>query len=133
MNPYDDIIHLPHHVSPKRTPMSMIARGAQFSPFAALTGYDAVIAESARRTEQEVELTEEAVENLDKILQELCSRLEEQPTAVYTCFVPDEKKAGGAYVKIRGALKQYDCIQKCLRLTDGRKIPVEDIVKIETE
>ena len=43
---YDDIIHLPHHVSKIRPQMSMQDRAAQFSPFAALTGYDAAIKET---------------------------------------------------------------------------------------
>ena len=133
MDHYSDIINLPHWQSPKRGHMSMVDRGAQFSPFAALTGYEAVIAESARLTQDSRELTEGAIAALDEILQDLRDRLEEQPWAAYTCFEPDERKKGGSYRKISGRLKQFDCTEKCLILTDGRKIPVESIMAIETE
>ena len=43
-NPYADIIHLPHHKAVNRPHMSMHDRAAQFSPFAALSGFDGVIA-----------------------------------------------------------------------------------------
>ena len=133
MDQYADIINLPHHVSEKRTPMSMIDRGAQFSPFAALTGYDAVIAESARRTESCVELSEGTIAELDQKLQDLRDRIVERPWAVYTCFQPDERKAGGRYVHIRGRLQKYDCLEDCLILLEGEKIPIDSIISIETE
>ena len=133
MNPYEDMLDLPHYVSKKRAHMSMIDRGAQFSPFAALTGYEAVLAESARLTEDSAELSEGAEEAVDQVLRLLCENIRQQPWAVYTCFQPDERKAGGAYVKLEGRLKKYDCLEKCLILTDGRVIPVESIFSIETE
>ena len=133
MNQYDDILHLPHYVSKKRSHMSMIDRGAQFSPFAALTGYEAVIAESARLTEDCAELSEGAEEALDRVLRELCGRIRQQPWGRFTCFQPDERKTGGAYLTIEGTLKKYDYVEKCLILTDGRKIPLESIFSIETE
>ena len=133
MDQYDDIINLPHHVSPRRSRMSMVDRGAQFSPFAALTGYEAVLAESARQTQGSVELAEGAEAVLDRILRELCGRIREQPWAEYTCFQPDDRKAGGAYVQVRGNLKKYDSLESCLILTDGRKIPIESIISIQTE
>ena len=133
MDQYADMLDLPHHVSRHRQHMSMVDRGAQFSPFAALTGYEAVIAESARQTEDGVELAEGAVEVLDEILRDLCSRIEEQPYGIYTCFQPDDRKAGGAYVRFAGRLKKYDCLHRCLTLTDGQKIPLESIISIETE
>ena len=131
MGRYDDIIHLPHHVSPTRSRMPMIDRGAQFSPFAALTGYEAVIAESARLTQTGVDLDEGEIAALNEILQDLMSRAAEHPRATFTCFQPDEKKAGGAYVKISGCLQKYDCLEASLQLTDGTRIPVESIVNIE--
>ena len=131
MDQYADIINLPHYVSKKRSHMSMIDRGAQFSPFAALTGYEAVLAETARQTEQAAELTEGAVEALDGILRALCDRIREQPFAVFTCFQPDERKEGGAFVRIAGNLKKYDSIQKTLILTDGQRVPIEQIFAIE--
>lgn len=131
MGRYDDIINLPHHVSRKRAQMSMIDRGAQFSPFAALTGYEAVIQESARLTQSGRELAEGEIAALDEILRELMTRIKTQPGAVFTCFQPDERKAGGAYVRITGNLKKYDAVERSLVLTDGTQIPLESIVDIE--
>ena len=133
MHPYEDILCRPRPVSKKRVPMSMVDRGAQFSPFAALTGYEAVLEESARKTEAPTCLTEGSIAALNDILTELCSRLTEQPWAAYTCYVPDDRKAGGSYRRIEGRLKKYDCLEKTLILTDGREVPVETIVSIETE
>ena len=133
MDQYDDMLDLPHYVSKKGAPMSMIDRGAQFSPFAALTGYEAVIAESARLTDSCAELSEGAEEAVDQVLRELCSRIRQQPWGRFTCFQPDERKAGGTYVKIEGWLKKYDYLEKCLILTDGTKISLESIFSVETE
>ena len=131
MGRYDDIIGLKHHESPTRPRMSMIDRGAQFSPFAALTGYEAVIAESARQTQSGKELDEGEISKLNDLLMELMGRLRQRPKATYLCFQPDERKAGGAYVRITGRLWQYDCMEQCLILTDSRRIPVESILDIE--
>ena len=133
MNPYDDIINLPRPELKNRARMSMIDRGAQFSPFAALTGYEAVIAESARLTEQNVTLTEGAIADLDEILRGLRDRIPDRPFARYTCFQPDERKAGGAYVEISGCLQKYDSVEKKLILTDGTEIQIEQIAAIQTE
>ena len=131
MGQYDDIIGLPHHVSPTRSRMSMTDRGAQFSPFAALTGYEAVIAESARLTEQGTELDAGEIAALNEILRDLVERIREKPQATFTCFRPDERKAGGAYVHITGRLQKYDCAESVLILTDGTRIEIESIVDIE--
>ena len=133
MNQYEDMLDLPHYVSKKRSHMSMIDRGAQFSPFAALTGYEAVLTESARLTEDCAELSEGAEEALDQKLRQLCDRIRQEPWAKFTCFQPDERKAGGAYVTIEGWLKKYDYVEKCLILTDGTKVPLESIFSVETE
>ena len=133
MGRYDDIIHLEHHVSPTRPRMSMIDRGAQFSPFAALTGYEAVIAESARLTQDGVELDAGEIAQLDEILRDLMDRVRQQPKATFTCFQPDERKAGGAYVRITGRVKKYDCVESELILCDGTRIPIESILDIEPE
>ena len=65
MKGYEDIINLPHHVSPTRPQMPMSDRAAQFAPFAALTGYDAAIKETGRQTDVRIELDEEALTALD--------------------------------------------------------------------
>ena len=98
---YDDIIHLPHHVSATRPRMPMLDRAAQFSPFVALTGYEAAVRETARLTDQRVELDESAKAELDRKLRLLLS-LPGQPEASITYFRPDERKEGGAYETVTG-------------------------------
>lgn len=97
MHKYDDIINLPHYTSSKRPRMAMIDRAAQFSPFAALTGYDAAVKETARLTEDRVELDEYQKSALNDRLQIVQERLSDTPVISITYFVPDERKSGGAY------------------------------------
>ena len=130
---YDDIIHLPRPVSPKRSPMSRYDRAAQFSPFAALTGYEGVIQETARLTDREIELADGGRQFLEEELQRLRSCLDCQPRVVITCFRPDARKQGGAYVTVRGRLKKMDPVSHCLVLADGNVIPMERIYRIESE
>ena len=92
---YSDIINLPHHVSHNHPQMPMMARAAQFAPFAALTGYDAVIHETARQTDKQVELEEYDNERLNRIFSELMDSLEEHPVVTVSYFKPDEHKADG--------------------------------------
>lgn len=130
---YDDIINLPHHVSKTRPQMSMVDRAAQFSPFAALTGYDAAIKETGRLTDEKVNLSEEEKEALDRKQQILMEWLGDHPALTITFFVPDEKKAGGAYMTKSGNLKKIDEFERVMLLTDGTKIPLDDVVEIESE
>ena len=92
---YEDIINLPHYVSPVHPPMPLSDRAAQFAPFAALTGYGDVIKETARQTDRKPELTEEEKQELDYKLQMAVSLPGEKPAVTITYFVPDKKKAGG--------------------------------------
>ena len=130
---YDDIIDLPHHVSVSRPRMSMIDRAAQFSPFAALTGYDAAIKETGRLTNERIELTEDSRAVLDRKQQLLLDNLADHPEASVTYFVPDERKSGGAYVTVTGIVKKVDDYQRLLILTDGTKIPLDEILDMESE
>ena len=130
---YDDIIDLPHHVSATRPRMSMIDRAAQFSPFAALTGYDAAIKETGRLTDERIDLSEESRAALDRKQQILLDNLADHPEISVTYFVPDERKSGGAYVTVTGRVKKVDDYQRLLILTDGTKIPLDDILDIESE
>lgn len=127
---YDDIIHLPHHVSPTRQPMSMHDRAAQFSPFAALTGHDAAIQETARLTDSQVQLDVDGVAMLDAQLQQLV-RLEELPEIKAVCFVPDWKKSGGTYVTVTGTVKKVDCHRQQILLEDGNILPFDRISHME--
>lgn len=92
---YDDIIHLPHHVSATHPHMSMAERAAQFSPFAALTGYEDVLTETARKTEQKIELDETIKEELDQKLHLLAEHVQNPPSVSITYFQPDDYKEGG--------------------------------------
>ena len=130
---YEDIINLPHHVSKTRPQMSMLDRAAQFSPFAALTGYDAAIKETGRLTDEKIELGEEAKAALDRKQAYLMEMIGEQPEISITYFLPDARKSGGAYVTITGNLKRFDEYERLLILTDGRKIPMDDIADIECD
>lgn len=130
---YDDIIDLPHHVSATRPRMSMIDRAAQFSPFAALTGYDAAIKETGRLTDERIELSEERRIVLDRKQQLLLDNLADRPEVSVTYFVPDERKSGGAYVTVTGQVKKVDEFERLLILTDGTKIPLDEILDMEGE
>lgn len=130
---YDDIIDLPHHVSVTRPRMSMIDRAAQFSPFAALTGYDAAIKETGRLTDRRIELSEDARIVLDRKQQVLLDHICDHPEVSVTYFVPDERKSGGAYVTVTGNMKKFDDYLRLLILTDGTKIPLDDVFDMESE
>ena len=130
---YDDIIDLPHHVSATHPQMSMINRAAQFSPFAALTGYDAVIREIGRLTDRRVELSEDRRVDLDKKQQILSDSLAEHPEVSVTYFIPGERKAGGAYVTVTGNVKKFDIFQRIMVLTDGTMIPLDEILELESD
>ena len=130
---YDDIIDLPHHVSATRPRMSMIDRAAQFSPFAVLTGYDAAIKETGRLTDERIELSEESRAALDRKQQLLLDNLADCPEVSVTYFVPDERKSGGAYVAVTGRVKKVDMFERLLILTNGIKIPLDEILDMESE
>ena len=131
MGKYDDIIHLSRPVSRTHPPMPRQERAAQFSSFAALTGYEDAVAESGRLTESRVELGRDAVEALDETLRAVAARLSERPELELLRFVPDEKKSGGRYESVRGRAKKVDEYAAVLVLEDGKKIPLGDILSIE--
>ncbi len=133
MDPYEDIISLPHHVSTKRPPMSMQDRAAQFSPFAALTGYEDAIQETGRQTEGKIEVDEEALSSLNMKFQFLIDRMEDMPEVTLTYFKPDERKAGGVYVEVTGSVKKIDDFGRLIVMRNGTKIPMDDILSIEGE
>ena len=133
MGKYDKIINLSHHVSSTRPHMSMIDRAAQFSPFAALTGYDAAVKETARLTEQKIELEEYEKVALDQRILLLQDHLKDFPEVTITYFVPDERKDGGKYVSITGAVKKIDTYEKQIVLLDKSKIPIENILNMDGE
>lgn len=131
MGKYDDIINLPHHVSATHPHMPMIDRAAQFQPFRALTGYEDAVHETARLTDEKVELTEDEKALLDVRLQRLSDETGSKPRVTLTYFQPDKKKAGGAYVTVIGQLKKIDDFEGVLILIGGEWILIEDILDIQ--
>lgn len=133
MNPYDDIINLPHHTSTSRPRMSAHDRAAQFSPFAALTGYDAAINETARLTDKRAELDEYSKADLNERLYIIQGQMDEQPEVSITYFQPDKKKSGGAYITATGCVKKIDEYERTLVMKDETKITIDDIFEIDGE
>ena len=110
--------------------MSLHDRAAQFSPFAALTGHSAAIAETGRLTASRITLDESEMARVDAALQRLQELLPNRPTASITYFVPDERKAGGSYQTVTGTVRRIDTVNGVLLLTDQRAIPIPDILDV---
>ncbi len=127
---YEDIIHLPHHRSERHPHMSSYDRAAQFSPFAALKGYDEAIDEEGRLTDERAELDEERRAMLDETLRMLKERGRERPRVAVTFFRPDPVKSGGAYVEISGTWKCVDESARKLVLME-EEIPLDDVYDIK--
>lgn len=128
MSEYGDIIDLPRPRS-AHEPMPMSDRAAQFSPFAALTGYDAAIDETARLTDERIELSPDEREELD-YKQQYISTLD-NPTVTVTYFVPDARKAGGAYVTHTGVIKRMDEAEHALVFADGTMVMLDDVLTVD--
>ena len=140
-NPYADIIHLPHHKAKNRPHMSMYDRAAQFSPFAALTGFEGVIAETGRLTDRKIELSEGEKVLLDQKLTLIDDVIRDKhnPEITVVYFVPDYLKEGGEYEEYTGLVRQIDPIERTVVfLADngrsaGKTIRVDDIKDIHGE
>lgn len=128
---YADIIYRKHPISVRHPQMSVAERAAQFSPFAALTGYGEAIGEAGRLTDERKELDEDVREGLDEKLQSLLARIGERPEVSVTYFQPDGRKDGGAYVTWRGRVKKVDVYGRYVVMSDGMRIPMGDIVELE--
>ena len=129
---YDDIIDLPHPVSTRHPHMPVPDRAAQFAPFAALTGYEAAICETARQTDQKAEQEEDAKMVLDQKQQILLHSTEPYPPVSVTYFKPDIRKSGGSYVTVSGQFQKIDALKRLLILTDKTSIPLDDILELES-
>ena len=128
---YDDIKHLTRPQYDDLHPMSMSDRAAQFSPFAALVGYDDAVAETARLTDSRTVMTEDEMSELNDNLNRLLDSLDEQPEISVTYFVPDEKKSGGKYVEKVGEVRIYDSYAQELVFVDKARIKIQDMINIE--
>ena len=129
---YEKIIGMAHHTSPTRPRMALRDRAAQFAPFAALTGYDEMVEETARLTDSEDAYNEEASALLDKKLRLLNELQNEHPYVEIIYFVPDERKSGGRYETAYGYLKLIDTVESTIMLQDKRKIPFDKIRDIDS-
>ena len=130
---YNDIIHHPHYSSMRHPHMSRRSRAAQFSAFAALSGYDTAVQEAGRRTVERPELTEDTLAVLDERMQILREQEGECPAVTVTCFVPDLRKAGGACETVCGCVRRIDDYEQKLVFTDGRRLALRDILALEGE
>ena len=129
---YDDIIDLPYPLPglPTRPRMSIQDRAAQFAPFAALSGHGAAIRETARLTDQRIELEEDQLVVLNEQLQKIMDRVGEHPEVSVLYFKPDGTKDGGAYVTVTGKVKKIDEIERTIVFVDKTVIPIGDILDI---
>lgn len=130
---YDKIIELPHPTLKKHYPMSLYNRAAQFAPFAALSGYDEACNEVTRLTDRRIELDDDKAADLDMKTQILIEHSEDQPEIEIEYFVPDRKKSGGAYYRIKGRFRWYDSGNACIVLSDGMTVAIVDIYRIDGE
>ena len=130
---YDDIINRPNPMSYRRAGMPMTDRAAQFSPFSALTGYEAVIAETGRLTQASTELTDSSKQEIDEKLRILADNCKNFPMVTISYFQPDRYKSGGSYVTVSARIKRVDAYQQALYLVDDREIPMEAIRGITSD
>ena len=131
--PYEDIVNLPPHISKKHPQPTMMDRAARFAPFAAITGYEEMVLEEARVTEERIDLDEGTLSLLNEKLNMIQEFLDEEPEIKITYFEPDKKKAGGAYVSITGVVKRIDEYEHLVIMTDGKKIRIDDIFGLESD
>ena len=130
---YTDILNLPHPTSKKHPRMTRTARAAQFAPFAALTGYNEAVKETARLTDEQLELDDTEKAQLNEKLQLLHQHLPRQLPITITFFIPDTKKAGGSYQTITGPVKKIQEYERRLIMTDGTIIPIDAIIGLYGE
>lgn len=128
---YDDIIHQPHRVSRKHPRMPLLSRAAQFAPFAALTGYEEMVAESARLTDRRIELDEDTIRQLNERLHVVMEAAGEHPEITMVVFEPDKKKEGGSYRTLTRKVRRIDDVNKEVILTDRTVIPIGRICWLE--
>ena len=128
---YDDIMNLPHYVSKKHPQMPLRDRAAQFSPFAALTGHEAAIEETARLTDERPDLDENRIEILDRKLQRLREKISERPVVTMTYYVPDERKKGGSYVTTTGIVRKIDEHEHRIFMESGEEIHIINLIEVD--
>ena len=131
MKNYDDMINLTRPQYPDLPPMPIHDRAAQFSPFAALVGYDDAVEETARLTDSKREISEEEMVLLNASLVKLAEHINQHPLISIDYFIPDQLKAGGSYSAKKDKVKKYDQIAGIIEFADGEKVNVPNIYSIE--
>lgn len=132
-HPYEDIINLERPVSSNRDHMSIHDRSAQFSPFAALTGFDGAIKETARLTNTRMVLDEEAKIRLDEKLRIIREQVNSQKEIEIVFFQADEYKSGGTYQTERGKVRKIKNYEGVISMESGIRIPIEEIIDMSGE
>ena len=127
---YDDIINMSHHISKKHPRMSLENRSAQFAPFAALTGYEDEVEETARITDKKIEITDEIKSTINMRLQIIQEKINTKPKVTIKYFIPDNKKEGGSYKTVTSNVLKIDQYKKLVVLKDNTKIFISDIINI---
>ena len=130
--PYEDIVNLPPHISKRHPQPTMIERAARFAPFAAITGYEEMVLEEARVTEERIELDESTLAMLNEKLNIIHDSLDSEPVIQITYFEPDKKKSGGAYISVTGMVKRIDEYERLVIMSDGKKIRIDEIFGLES-
>lgn len=133
MGRYDDIINMEHHVSEKHPRMKKEKRAAQFSPFAALTGYEEIVKETARTTQSKPEISDDEKTEIDSVLKYALDHRAERPKIRITYFKEDGKKSGGSVETVFGIIRKVDVLGRKVLLEDGLKISIDDLLKLDTE
>ena len=131
--PYEDIVDLPPHISRKHPQPTMLERAARFAPFAAITGYEEMVLEEARVTDERIDLDEGTLSLLNEKLNMIQEFLDEEPEIKILYFEPDKRKSGGAYVTVTGIVKRIDEYEQFVIMTDGKKIRIGDIYGLESD
>lgn len=130
MGKFDDIINHEYIKSPTRRHMTMVERAAQFGAFKAVVGHEDALHETARLTDEKMELDEYTKVELNEKLQKIATSDEAEEVSI-TYFVPDERKQGGAYLTITGVLTKIREYERDVVMEDGTQIPIDDIMAIE--
>ena len=130
MSKYDDIINMPRHISKTRPQMSLYNRSAQFAPFAALTGYEERVKETARLTDTKIEIDDGLRNILNMKLNIISEHLKEKPEITITYFIKDNKKSGGKYSTLKCIIRRIDLVNQEIILYDRSVIKLDDIINI---
>ena len=133
MNKYDEIINIPHFDPKNHQRMSIKERAAQFSPFAALTGYSESVKETARLTKRKIELSEDMKYEIDMKLQLIEEHLDEKPLVIVEYFIKDKKKSGGDYNEFTGVIRRIDKVNGKIIFMDKKVVNLKDIIDIKCE